>query len=97
MKKNTENKQDNSQREQRLIERLRQRPELLERLENIVAISEAEGEKLPTADEVEEQLVAEIRKLGHEVMGRWAQSAEARVAEDFQQKNPAAGVRKKKF
>ncbi len=96
MKKTTENPENNSQREQRLIERLRQHPELMERLESIVAISEADGGKLARADEVEERLVEEIRKLGLEVMGRWMQSAEARVAEDFQRKNPRAGVRKKK-
>jgi hypothetical protein len=96
VKKNAKNEQENLEREQRLIEGLRKRPELLERLLSIVGMSEADGDKLQSADEVEERLVEEIRRLGQEVMGQWAQSAEARVTEDFRQKNPQAGVRKKK-
>src|SRR5258708_22927821 len=81
-------------REQRLIEKLRKRPQLLERLEAIMGISEAEGEKVATADEIEERLMAEIRRLGSEVMGQWAENAEARVSPELEQRQTGVGVRK---
>ena len=96
MKKHTDIEQTKREREQRLIERLRNSPELLERFETILGISEADGEKLPRADDIEERLINEIRQLGNEVMGKWAANAEARVGEELQQKTPGAGVRKKK-
>lgn len=96
MKKNSKNEQAALDRERALIEKLRKRPRLMERLESIVAISEAEGEKLPTADEVEDRLIEEIRRLGSEVMGQWAENAESRVGQELEQKQPGVGVRKKK-
>ena len=83
-------------REQRLLEQLRRQPELLERLETIVGLTQVEGEKLSTADEVEGRLVEEVRRLGHQVMEDWAGNAEARVGREVKQKQPRAGVRKKK-
>ena len=96
MKKNSKNEQAAPDRERALIEKLRKRPRLMERLESIIAISEAEGEKLPTADEVEDRLIEEIRRLGSEVMGQWAENAESRVGQELEQKQPGVGVRKKK-
>jgi hypothetical protein len=96
VKKNSKNEQAALDRERALIEKLRKRPRLMERLESIVAISEAEGEKLPTADEVEDRLIEEIRRLGSEVMGQWAENAESRVGQELEQKQPGVGVRKKK-
>lgn len=96
MNKNSKNKASRLEREQRLIEQLRKHPQLLERLETIVGISAAEGEKLQTADEVEERLVEEIRRLGNEVMGQWAEHAEARVGQELVHRQPGVGVKKKK-
>jgi len=96
VKKNSKNEQAAPDRERALIEKLRKRPRLMERLESIIAISEAEGEKLPTADEVEDRLIEEIRRLGSEVMGQWAENAESRVGQELEQKQPGVGVRKKK-
>jgi len=61
-----------------------------------MAMSEADGEKLLTADEVEERLVEEIRRLGSEVMGQWAENAETRVGQELEQRQPGVGIRKKK-
>lgn len=96
MKKNSKNEPAKLDREQRLIEKLRKRPRLMERLETIMAMSEADGEKLLTADEVEERLVEEIRRLGSEVMGQWAENAETRVGQELEQRQPGVGIRKKK-
>lgn len=78
------------------MEKLRRHPELMERLEAIVEMAEAEGEKLPTADEIEDRLVEEIRRLGHQVMTDWGNRAETRAGQQFRESHPAARVRKKK-
>jgi hypothetical protein len=98
VKKNSKNEpsKQEREREQRLIEKLRKRPQLMERLESIMGISEVDDEKLPTADEVEERLIEEIRRLGNEVMGQWAQNAEIRVGQEVEQGKPGVRVRKKK-
>jgi Mn-dependent DtxR family transcriptional regulator len=56
-----------SEAERELIERLRERPELLERFAAIVELS-ASTEKIKQADEIEELLVEEIRRLGNVTM-----------------------------
>lgn len=84
------------QREERLLERLRAHPELLARFESILGLTEVGEGPLRTADEIEEQLVAEVRRLGHEVMSDWAVGAEERVAEEVIKANAAVRLRKKK-
>lgn len=96
MKENLKDTQTLIAREQALIAQLRQHPELMERLEIIVGLTGAEGGKLRTADEVEEQLIEEVRRLGNQVIRDWAANTEARVGQELEQSQPAAGVRKKK-
>ena len=80
-------------REERLLEKLRSHPELLERFEAILEITESPG---GTADQVEERLVAEVRRLGNKAMQDWAQGAEEQAAQELRQKTPGARVRKKR-
>ena len=68
----------------------------MERLEAIIGLTEVDGEKLPTADEVEGRLIEEVRRLGNQVMTDWAGNAEERVSREVEQKQPGAGVRKKR-
>ncbi len=84
-----------SEGEIRHIERLRQRPELRERIEAILAISNVEEGGIRSADEVEELLIEEIRKLGSASMRQWAQEAEGRVGEQHQEENPGSYSGKK--
>lgn len=83
-----------SEEEIRHIEMLRQRPELRERFEAILAISHVEGE-VRSADEVEELLIEEVRKLGNASMKQWAKEAEARVGQQHQEKTPGSYSGKK--
>ena len=85
-----------AQREERLLERLRAHPELLARFESILGLAEVAEGPLRTADEIEEQLVQEVRRLGHEVMQDWALRAEERVAGEVMQANAEVRLRKKK-
>jgi type I site-specific restriction-modification system R (restriction) subunit len=82
-----------SRREKRFLEKLRSYPELLERFEAILEITEA---PTGTADQIEELLVAEVRCLGNKAMQEWAQGAEEQAAQELRQKTPRARVRKKR-
>jgi len=82
--------------ELRLLQQLREHPELMERFETILEITaNAEG-SLKRADEVEGLLIEEMRRLGKTSMGTWAAKGEKRLGEQLQQKDPSAYVGKKK-
>ncbi len=82
--------------ELRLIAQLREHPELMERFQGILEVTGQPTEPIQRAEVIEDLLIQEMRRLGHAAMESWASRAEARLAEDFQQKEPSAGVRKKK-
>jgi hypothetical protein len=84
-----------TQREKRFMQRLRAHPELMARFESILELSEVEGGPLRSADEIEAQLVAEVRSMGSEVMHDWAARAEERAADELSKANPKARIRKK--
>ena len=82
--------------ELQLIEQLREHPELMERFRSILEISGSADGRVKRADEIEELLIQEMRRLGHATMESWASRAERTLAEQLKQKDPSAGVRKKK-
>lgn len=88
--------QNLSQSEISLIRRLRQQPKMMERVERILEIANSTEGPLQTADEIEELLLAEMRRLGNETMTEWATQAEKRVGEELQQQDPTVLKRKKK-
>lgn len=84
-----------TQREKRFLERLRAHPELMARFESILELSEIEGGTLRSADDIEAQLVSEVRLMGSEVMHDWAERAEAHAGDELRKANPKARLRKK--
>jgi hypothetical protein len=84
-----------TQREKRLLQGLRAHPELMARFESILELSDVQGGPLRSADDLEAQLVQEVRLMGSEVMHDWAARAEARVAEELAEANPKVRLRKK--
>jgi hypothetical protein len=95
MKKKTSGQAEFSQEERELIERLRQRPEMMARVQSILDIArEAGGSK--TADEVEELLVEEMRKLGNSTMKEWAGGAQERLTQELRAEDATLRSRKKK-
>ena len=82
--------------ELQLIEQLRKHPELLERFRSILEISASEEGSIKKADEIEALLIEEMRRLGNATMNSWARRVEETLGEQLAQKNPSAGVRKKK-
>lgn len=82
--------------EVKLIERLREHPELMERFRTILEITANADGPVKRADEVEDLLIEEMRRLGNTTMESWASRAEKTLGEQLKQKDSSAGVRKKK-
>ena len=85
-----------TQPETRLIEQLREHPEMMVRVQSIMEIvRHAEG-RLKTADEVEELLIEEMRRLGNVTLSQWASQAEERVSAELKSQDSTVRSRKKK-
>jgi len=96
MKNNPSSPEQLSQTEVRLIEQLRKHPEIRDRVESILALANATDGPLKTADEIEELLIEEVRKLGNATMREWAGKAEERVTTELKAQDPTIRSRKKK-
>lgn len=83
--------------EAQLIEQLREHPEMMARVQSIMEITRNAEGPLKTADEVEELLVEQMRRLGSETMSRWASQAEERVSNELKSQDPTVRSRKKKY
>jgi hypothetical protein len=95
MKKKTLGNEELNPEESQLIEQLRRRPEMMDRVKRILEIARNDGE-LKTADEVEELLVEEMRKLGNTTMRDWANGAQERISQEMRGNEPGLRSRKKK-
>ena len=83
--------------EVQLIQRLRQHPEMLARLQGILDLAHAADGPLQTADEIEALLIQELRQLGRTTMNQWAAQAEARVSAELQAQDATVrGLKKKR-
>jgi hypothetical protein len=85
-----------SKQEIRIIEQLRQHPEMMARFQSILELAGNADGPLKTADEVEELLIQEVRQLGNVTMNQWAAQAEGRVAQEIKQQDATIRSRKKK-
>jgi uncharacterized protein with PhoU and TrkA domain len=79
-----------------LIRRLRKQPKMMERVQRILEIANSSEGPLKTADEIEELLLEEMRRLGNDTMTEWATQAEKRVGQELQEQDPTVRKRKKK-
>jgi hypothetical protein len=82
--------------EAQLLAQLRQHPAMMERVQRILDIASNNEGPLKTADQVEELLIQEMRRLGNSSMQRWATQAEERVARELQAQDATVRSRKKK-
>jgi hypothetical protein len=85
-----------SEQEIRLVELMRQHPEMRARFESILKLASNSEGPLKTADEVEAMLIEEVRHLGHTTMNQWAVGAEERVNQELKEQQPEVRSRKKK-
>jgi len=68
-----------------MSKRLEEHPELLERMEALLDIAQApqlEGERGLDVNAIEDRVVSEVRRLGHQTMERWASHAQELVTQD---------------
>ena len=82
--------------EMKLMEQLREHPDLMERFQTILQISSSTDGPIKSADEIEGLLIDEMRRLGNTTMGTWAAGAEERLVKQFKGEHPSARARKKK-
>ena len=68
----------------------------MERLRSILELTSNAGGPLKTADEVEELLIQELRRLGNTTLCQWATQAEARVSNELKGQDPTIRSRKKR-
>jgi hypothetical protein len=85
-----------SQSEAQLLERLRQHPEVMQRVQSILDIAYNSEGPLKSADQVEELLIQEMRRLGNTSMHQWATQAEQRVSRELKAQDTTVRSRKKK-
>lgn len=60
----------------KLIKRLEKYPHLEARIEALLDVAENSSGKLDRADDAEEKLIVEVRKIGNELLTTWATNQE---------------------
>jgi len=63
------------------IDELNQYPELCERVKQLLAIIKNAGGETTRADDAEQRVIDEMRKLGHDVMQNWANQQVGKAAQ----------------
>ena len=83
-------------RESRLLEQLRENPQLLERFESILALAgEEAGAHVRSAYEVAFALIEQFRLLGNETLTHWAYWAEQTISKELKSDNASIQQREK--
>lgn len=83
--------------ETRLIQQLRQQPQMRARVQGILDLAHAAEGPLKTADAIETLLIQELRQLGSTTMHQWAAQAEERVSAELQAQDATVrGLKKKR-
>jgi hypothetical protein len=78
---------------------LANKPELTDRLLNIVKLANepaADG-RIRSADEVEQLLIEEVRKLGNQTLVDWAHGVDRRLEAELKAGSPKVQMREKKL
>ena len=70
--------------DERLLARLKRHPQLRGRVERLVDLVEDAGDDLRKADEAERRVIEEVRGLGRELLGDWADGQVAKRADELE-------------
>ena len=62
---------------------MNRQPNLKKRIQSILSIAEDDGEGIVKADEAENRVIEEVRKMGNEVLTGWAESRAEKSEVDF--------------
>ena len=79
-----------------LEERLAAHPDLKIKIESLLTLVEQSAHEVKRADEVEQQVIEEIRMLGQTALQDWATQANQTAREQFIQTHPQAHRSRKK-
>jgi hypothetical protein len=83
--------------EQLFINRLKQHPKLLDRMEALLNVVENVAGDCTKADDAEQYVIEELRKMGNDALHCWADTAVNKAAEQLrQQQSELHGNGKKK-
>ena len=83
--------------EQLFINRLKQHPKLLDRMEALLNVVENVAGDCTKADDAEQYVIEELRKMGNDALHCWADTAVNKAAEQLrQQQSELHGSGKKK-
>ncbi|MCI0419843.1 MAG: hypothetical protein L0312_11560 [Acidobacteria bacterium] len=78
-------------------ERLKDHPELMERLHALADVVENVGNDLEKADQAERRVLEEVRQLGREVLQGWAQRQQRNKTHEALSKSPELKRKEKKL
>ncbi len=78
------------------MEQLERHPQLRERVQAIVDLTQSSIDQIRDADELEALLQEQLRLLGKTSIQCWASRAEQQVAQEFKQQNKGTRYGKKK-
>ena len=78
-----------------LEQRLAKHPALKDRIETLLAVVENRDGELEKADDAEWAVLEQLRPLGQQALGEWAQKQADRKAKEMRQLNPSASQDKK--
>ena len=82
-----------------LLKGLESHPKLMDRFLSILSLAEEPDEegRIRSADEVEDILIEEVRKLGKESMESWANKVDRLVGKRTKKEDPSVQLREKKL
>lgn len=78
--------------EKELCERLRQNPELKERVEQLLSIIENEDGEATLANDAEQRVIDELRQMGKDALQSWADRQSNKASDKLKKQKP--GVQK---
>jgi len=84
-------------RAQQLLEQLQQHPALHDRIEALLQVVENSDGTAVKADEAEERVAEELRRLGQEALQAWAERKEQRLVADYAARRDYQRKEKKEF
>ena len=63
-----------SQEDKELLNQLNRRPDLKNRVKSILSIASDDGDGIVKADEAENRVIEEVRRMGNDVLTEWAKT-----------------------
>ena len=68
---------------QRFVQKIEAHPEIFDSMERLLQVVENETGEATTADEAEELLVEELRRMGHDALQSWATAKQERIEREY--------------